>query len=67
MTVKQFDTICLKLDNLNKLYASLTNKIATIESLVKGLSDKTLVVTTLDQDIEKLKIDVAALIDEKEA
>lgn len=67
MTLKQFDTLYLKLDELSKRVTSLEEQLTLTNKLTKQLTDKTIVITSLDQDIEKLKIDIASLIDEKEA
>ena len=67
MTLKQFDTLYLKLDELSKHVASLEEQLTLTNKLTKQLTDKTLVITSLDKDIDKLKIDIASLIDEKEA
>ena len=66
MTAKQFDAIYLELQRLASITGNLVNRVTSADDRLAKLESKTLVVTTLDQDLEKLKIDVAALIDERE-
>lgn len=67
MTSKQFDAIYLEMKKLSSRIASLEEQCRLSNVIMKSLTDKTVVVTSLDQDIAKLRTDIAALIDEKEA
>ena len=67
MTLKQYDTLYLQLQKLTSEVSLLSAQLGVLNNIVKELSQKTLVVTSLDSDVEKLKIDVQSLIDEKEA
>ena len=67
MTLKQFDSLYLTLQSLVEQDTRLANEVQEITVKLAQLENKTVVVTSLDQDIEKLKVDVAALIDERRA
>lgn len=67
MTLRQYDTLYLQLQRLTSEVSLLSAKLKALNNIVKELSEKTLVVTSLGSDVEKLKIDVQSLIDEKEA
>lgn len=67
MTLKQFDSLYLTLQSLVEQDKRLANEVQELTVKLAQLENKTVVVTSLDQDIEKLKVDVAALIDERRA
>lgn len=67
MTLKQFDSLYLTLQSLVEQDTRLANEVQELTVKLAQLENKTVVVTSLDQDIEKLKVDVAALIDERRA
>ncbi len=67
MTLKQFDSLYLTLQSLVEQDKILANEVQELTVKLAQLENKTVVVTSLDQDIEKLKVDVAALIDERRA
>ena len=67
MTGLQFDTIVSNQNELKKKVDYLIEKIEQLSRLVGILCSKTVVISDVDKEVEKIKIDVKSLIDEKEA
>lgn len=67
MTQKQYDALYLQIKSLSEQITFMRKKLEQLDSNIVALNSKTLVVTTLDKEVEKLKIDVQSLRDEQEA
>lgn len=67
MTNQQFDYLLALVVKQNRLIENLVDKIATLSQEISKLSDKTIVISDVDKQVERLKIDVASLKDEQEA
>ena len=67
MTGLQFDTIVGNQNELEKKVNYLYEKIEQLSRLVNLLCSKTVVISDVDKEIEKIRIDMNSLKDEKEA
>lgn len=67
MTNQQFDYLLALIVKQNRLIENLVDKVTTLSQEISKLSDKTIVVSDIDKQVEQLKIDVASLKDEQEA
>lgn len=67
MTNQQFDYLLALIVKQNRLIENLVDKVTTLSQEISKLSDKTIVISDIDKQVEQLKIDVASLKDEREA
>ena len=67
MTNQQFDYLLSLVVKQNRLIENLVDRVNTLSLELDKLSTKTIVVSDIDKQVERLKIDVASLKDEQEA
>lgn len=67
MTQVQYDRVIQQLNAIEKRITNMENILQLLSNMCTQLNDKTLIVTTLDKEIETLKIELKALKDEQEA
>lgn len=67
MTNQQYDYLLSMVIKQNKLIESLTERVSSMETSIEQLSKKTVVVSNIDEQLNKIKLDIKSLIDEKEA
>lgn len=67
MTQVQYDRVIQQLNSIDGKIANIENLLQILSNICAQLNDKTLIVTTLDKEIETLKIELKALKDEQEA
>lgn len=67
MTNQQFDYLLSLVIKQQRLIENLVDRVETLSQEISKLSDKTIVISDVDEQIEQLKIDVASLKDEREA
>lgn len=66
MTQREYDTLLKELRVLQTEIKNLASLVSKQSLIIENLSNKTVVITTVDEDIKQLKLDVKALKDEKE-
>ena len=66
MTQREYDTLLKELRILQTETKNLASLVSKQSLIIENLSNKTVVITTVGEDIEQLKLDVKALKDEKE-
>lgn len=66
MTQREYDTLLKELRVLQTETKNLASLVSKQSLIIENLSNKTVVITTVGEDIEQLKLDVKALKDEKE-
>lgn len=67
MTQVQYDRVIQQLNAIEKRISNMENILQLLSNMCTQLNDKTLIVTTLDKEIETLKLELKALKDEQEA
>lgn len=67
MTQVQYDRVIQQLNAIEKRITNMENVLQLLSNMCTQLNDKTLIVTTLDKEIETLKLELKALKDEQEA
>lgn len=67
MTNQQYDYLLSMVIKQNKLIESLTERVSSMETSIEQLSKKTVVVSNIDEQLNKIKLDIKSLVDEKEA
>lgn len=67
MTQVQYDRVIQQLNAIEKRITNMENILQLLSNMCTQLNDKTLIVTTLDKEIETLKLELKALKDEQEA
>lgn len=66
MTQKQYDTLYMQLIKMDERIGKLESKATEAQSILNSFASKTIVVSDIDEQLEQLKVDVAALKDEQE-
>ena len=67
MRGEQFDKIVTILNSLDKRFSILVDQFILVRQKLESLEAKTLVVSDVEKELNKLKLDIKSLIDEKEA
>lgn len=62
----QFDRIMVALNSLDKRFSLLVDEFTKVRQRLEKLENKTMFVSNVDKEIEQMKLDIKALIDEKE-
>lgn len=66
MTQREYDALLKEIRVLQNETKNLTSVVSKQTQIIGALSDKTVVITGVSEDIERLKLEVKALKDEKE-
>lgn len=66
MTPLQHEQIVQMLMSITNRLDDFGNRLRNLENAIAKLSDKTIVITDINKEIEQLKIKVSSLEDEKE-
>ena len=66
MTNKQYDTVITRLSKLEETMKCIVDYQIEILNTLSSLNDKTIVVSDVNKEIEKLKTDIKSLKDEEE-
>lgn len=66
MTNKQYDTLITRLSKLEETTKGIVNYQIQILNTLSSFNDKTMVVSDVNKEIEKLKTDIKSLQDEEE-
>ena len=66
MTNKQYDTVITRLSKLEETMKSIVDYQTKILDTLSSFNDKTIVVSDVNKEIEKLKTDIKSLKDEEE-
>lgn len=66
MTQREYDALLKEIRVLQNETKNLTSIVSKQTQIIEALSNKTVVITGVSEDIEQLKLDVKALKDEKE-
>lgn len=66
MTNKQYDTVITRLSKLEETMKSIVDYQIEILNTLSSFNDKTVVVSDVNKEIEKLKTDIKSLKDEEE-
>lgn len=62
----QFDRIMTTLKAMDKTMSILVDEFTKVRQRLEKLEGKTMFVSSVDKEIERMKLDIKALIDEKE-
>lgn len=62
----QFDRIMVTLKAMDKTMSILVDEFTKVRQRLEKLEGKTMFVSNVDKEIERMKLDIKALIDEKE-
>jgi len=65
MTKNEYDSIASIISKNNKLLSLVDEKLTTLIVKVNELTSKTVVVTSIDKEMEKLKLEIECLKDER--
>lgn len=66
MTNKQYDTVITRLSKLEETMKGIVGYQIEILNTLSSFNDKTIVVSDVNKEIEKLKTDIKSLQDEEE-
>lgn len=66
MTPLQHEQIIQMLMSITNRLDDFGNRLRNLENVIAKLSDKTIVITDINKEVEQLKIKVSSLEDEKE-
>lgn len=66
MTSKQYDTLVTRLSKLEETMKCIVDYQTKILNTLSSFNDKTVVVSDVNKEIEKLKTDIKSLKDEEE-
>lgn len=66
MTPLQHEQIIQMLMSITNRLDDFCNRLRNLENAIAKLSDKTIVITDINKEVEQLKIKVSSLEDEKE-
>ena len=66
MTNKQYDTLVTRLSKLEETMKNIVDYQTKIFDTLSSFNDKTIVVSDVNKEIEKLKTDIKSLKDEEE-
>lgn len=66
MTSKQYDTLVTRLSKLEEIMKGIVGYQIEILNTLSSFNDKTIVVSDVNKEIEKLKTDIKSLKDEEE-
>lgn len=66
MTNKQYDTVITRLSKLEEAMKYIVGHQIEILNTLSSFNDKTIVVSDVNKEIEKLKTDIKSLQDEEE-
>lgn len=66
MTNKQYDTLITRLSKLEETMKCIVGHQIEILNTLSSFNDKTIVVSDVNKEIEKLKTDIKSLKDEEE-
>lgn len=66
MTNKQYDTLITRLSKLEETTKGIVDYQIQILNTLSSFNDKTIVVSDVNKEIEKLKTDIKSLKDEEE-
>lgn len=66
MTNKQYDTLVTRLSKLEETMKGIVDYQIQILNTLSSFNDKTIVVSDVNKEIEKLKTDIKSLKDEEE-
>lgn len=66
MTPLQHEQIIQMLMSITNRLDDFGNRLCNLENAIAKLSDKTIVITDINKEVEQLKIKVSSLEDEKE-
>lgn len=66
MTSKQYDTLVTRLSKLEETMKGIVGYQIEILNTLSSFNDKTIVVSDVNKEIEKLKTDIKSLKDEEE-
>jgi len=65
MTKNEYDSIASIISKNNKLLSLVDEKLTTLIVKVNELTSKTVVITSIDKEMEKLKLEIECLKDER--
>lgn len=66
MRGEQFDRVMTTLRAMDKTMSILADEFTKVRQRLEKLENKTMFVSNVDKEIERMKLDIKALIDEKE-